>query len=115
MILDSEAEAFLSVTNNYRFLLALMAAFRSGRPQTTQFNGTTQVSTVTSFIYRDTTNHIGLLVNYLTNTAYGYNYTVSAWSGAPTPAWTPITSGSGTGIDFNGSATGDSFVLVAWA
>jgi hypothetical protein len=112
LILDKEVETFLTVTNNYRFLLALMAAFRSGISQTTTYNSATQTGTNTSVIYRDVTAHIELLVRYLTDPQYGYTYTVSAHNGT---AWTAITSGSGTPILVNGNASGDSFILVAWA
>jgi hypothetical protein len=123
LVLDVEVENFL-ITNKFNFVLALMAALRGGVAQsytyyitvtspTAHAVSTVFNSTPTSFVYKDKVAIVAALVNYLTNAAYGYGYTVSAWSNG---SWAPITSGNGTlEVDADNTATGNSFILVAWA
>ena len=83
--LDAQVEYFLTNTNAFDFLRQLSVAFRSGATSTYNLNNyTITTPTSSSFIYVSDNNTINILINYLTNTAYGYSYTVST-TYAPVP------------------------------
>ena len=118
VVLDGIVENFLIQTNAYSFIGQLSTAFRSGQSQTypaaTLGLGSSLTTSATSFIYISDATTIGLLINYLTNAIYGYNYTVSTWTAGSPGSWTSVTSGSGTAIS-GGVNDRKQFILVAWA
>jgi len=61
--LDAVVETFLTVTNNYKFLLQLMSTLRAGD--------------YTYMVYVDDLATCQLLMLYLTQPQYGYSYTVT--------------------------------------
>ena len=121
LIADQQVETFLSVTNNYQFVLQLIQAFRGGVSQTYDINMVTYTSTPTSFVYFGTPSDVQTLIIYLTGTLYGYSYTVStptyyAQQGS-TPAyltWDPVTSGVGLALTM-GANNHKNCILIAWA
>ena len=94
--LDAEVETFLTVTNDYDFLLELMSALRAGES--------------TSFTYISTELHCQYLMYYLTQAQFGYEYTVTPTYDTgltlSNQAPTPISSGANAG-KFS--------IIVAWA
>jgi len=121
LIADAQVENFLSVTNNYQFVLQLIQAFRSGTSQTSDINGVIYTSSATSFVYFGVPSDVQNLIIYLTGSLYGYLYTVStptyyAKVGS-TPAyltWTSVTSGVGLALTI-GANSGKNCILIAWA
>jgi hypothetical protein len=118
LIADAVVEQFLSVTNNYDFILKLIQAFRGGLAQSYNINGVTVISSVTSFIYIGASTDVNYL-NTVLGPAYGYTVTTAVYTpGVTSPAVIPATvTMDGTGTPFAitlGPNAGKSCILVAW-
>jgi hypothetical protein len=71
LLRDATVETFLSVTNQYDFLLQLNQQWRAGATSFTYYN--------------QSPSQMTLLNTYLTDTSYGYNYTCGSITQETTP------------------------------
>jgi hypothetical protein len=110
---DREVEQFLSVTNKCDFVIQLMTAYRSGLPSTVNINGSNCSTNATSFVYFSDASTITQLLSYLTDTKYGYSYTVTMPSNQDATQFTTA-SGSGFAVT-SGPNSGKSCIIVSWA
>ena len=114
---DAEVETWLTTVNDYDFVLKLIQAFRDGSTHSYDIDSKTVITPATSFIYISDAATIATLIPYLTEAAYGYNYTVNmflAVNDAPTPSTYITAAGSGYGIT-SGPNSGKKCILVSWA
>jgi hypothetical protein len=115
---DAEVENFLTVTNNYSFILQLIQGFRGGIGQTYEINRVSFTCAATEIVYIGTDSDVTSLIKYLTGTLYGYIYTVTIpqFSAGDNPiitAWVPTTT---TGYYIpNGANHNKTCIKVAWA
>ena len=114
---DAAVETWLTTVNDYDFVLKLIQAFRDGSTHSYDIDSKTVITPATSFIYISDATTISTLITYLTDAAYGYNYTVNMFSAVnnyPTPSTYITATGSGYGI-LSGPNAGKKCILVSWA
>jgi hypothetical protein len=122
LVADAAAEQFLTVTNNYDFVLELITAYRSGALATwadTAIDLEVELTspTHTEFVYFSDLATANSLINFLTHVDYGYAYTVKIAKGT---AWeartTAVTLSPPTDpyILVGGAHDGEYALLVSW-
>ena len=121
LVADAEVEQYLTVTNNYDFVLQLMAQYRSGLPASWTGTGVTVTPalrpTHTEFVYFCSVVDLNQLINYLTHVDYGYGYVARVAKGT---VWETRTAGidisvSDDYIISTGAQLGKYALLVSWA
>jgi hypothetical protein len=127
LIRDADVETFLSVTNNYDFILKLMQAYRSGQAISYNIDNKTYITNTTEFVYFATNAHVSVILEYITAPHYKYLYTAKIpviTSQSNTVAWTTISypdylvgsqSYAGGFEVTSGPNTGKYCILVSWA
>ena len=119
LIADDEVEQFLTVTNEYDFILGLITAYRSGAKASWADTGvTTGAETYTEFVYFGTLTTVNTLINFLTHADYGYGYTVkiardTAWEARTTAI--SVTTESDPYKLLTGPNINKYALLVSWA
>ena len=119
LVADKTVEEYLTITNNYDFILKLIAQYRSGARASWAGTGVTpDASTYTEFVYFCDLDTLNLLIEYLTNVDYGYGYVVKV--AKTSVGWeTRTTAISVTPSDSyilpTGNNAGKYAMLVSWA
>ena len=112
---DEEVETYLTVTNNYDFVLKIIQAFRDGTTHNYNIDGLIVTAPATSFIYISDATTIANLIVYLTQDLYGYKYTVSMFSIVAAGLASTYIPATGTGYSITlGPNTGKKCILVSW-
>ena len=117
LVADAEVEQYLTVTNNYDFILKMIAAYRSGLVASWAGTNVTGTPTYTEFVYFCDLATLNALIVFLTNVDYGYGYTVkvakgTAWETATSPIATTPTDLYAIA---SGAQIGKYALLVSWA
>ena len=121
LVADAEVEDFLTITNEYDFVLKLITAYRSGAKASWADTGIDitveeTIPTYTEFVYFCDLNTLNALIVFLSHIDYGYNYTVKVAKGTSWEARTTVISitPSDDYVLVDGAHEDEYALLVSW-